>query len=134
MKDEARLLGYLEHILQAMERIQNYTDDIDEATFLQNEMTQDAVIRNLEVIGEASRNIERYYPEFATATPNCRCLPPTRCATPCPMVTSRSKRSPGRPSRMIYPRCRRKQRRSCRQITIQGKTSHVNRLCAGFDA
>ena len=32
----------------------------DEATFLQNEMMQDAVIRNLEVIGEASRNIERY--------------------------------------------------------------------------
>ncbi len=32
-------------------------------------MTQDAVIRNLEVIGEASRNIERYYPEFATTHP-----------------------------------------------------------------
>ena len=28
---------------------------------------QDAVIRNFEVIGEASRNIERHYPEFATS-------------------------------------------------------------------
>jgi uncharacterized protein with HEPN domain len=32
-------------------------------------MAQDAVIRNLEVIGEASRNIERRYPEFAEAHP-----------------------------------------------------------------
>ena len=47
MNEAARLLGYLEHILQAIERIQCYTGDIDEATFLQNEMTQDAVIRNL---------------------------------------------------------------------------------------
>jgi uncharacterized protein with HEPN domain len=31
---------------------------------------QDAVIRNFEVIGEASRNIERYHPAFATAHPN----------------------------------------------------------------
>ena len=69
MNEAARLRGYLEHILQAIERIQCYTDDIDEATFLQNEMTQDAVIRNLEVIGEASRNIERRCPEFATSHP-----------------------------------------------------------------
>ncbi len=67
MKDESRLLDYLEHILQAIERIQRYTGDIDGAAFLQNEMIQDAVIRNFEVIGEASRNIERHYPEFATS-------------------------------------------------------------------
>ncbi len=69
MKDESRLLGYLEHILQAIERIQRYTEDIDEAAFFQNEMAQDAVIRNFEVIGEASRNIERHYPGFATTHP-----------------------------------------------------------------
>lgn len=70
MKEEAdRLLGYLTHILQAIERIQSYTEETDEAAFLQNEMAQDAVIRNLEVIGEASRNIERRYPEFAEAHP-----------------------------------------------------------------
>ena len=68
-KEEARLLGYLAHILQAIERIQNYTEEIDEAAFLQNEMAQDAVIRNLEVIGEASGNIERRYPEFTEAHP-----------------------------------------------------------------
>ena len=30
-------------------------------------MVQDAVIRNLEIIGEASNNIEKFYPEFAAA-------------------------------------------------------------------
>ena len=28
-------------------------------------MVQDAVIRNVEIIGEAARNIARHYPEFA---------------------------------------------------------------------
>lgn len=69
MSEESRLLDYLEHILQAVERIQHYTEDLDDVTFLQEEMTQDAVIRNLEVIGEASRNIARHFPEFAKTHP-----------------------------------------------------------------
>ena len=32
-------------------------------------MTQDAVIRNFEIIGEASHNIEQHYPEFAAEHP-----------------------------------------------------------------
>ena len=31
---------------------------MDEAGFVRSELVQDAVIRNLEIIGEASRNIE----------------------------------------------------------------------------
>ncbi len=69
MKDPARLLSYPEHIVQAIERIERYTENIDEPTFLQSQMTQDAVIRNFEVICEASRNIERRYPDFATSHP-----------------------------------------------------------------
>lgn len=30
---------------------------------------QDAVIRNFEILGEASNNIEKHYPEFAAAHP-----------------------------------------------------------------
>jgi uncharacterized protein with HEPN domain len=37
-----------------------------EETFLQNDMVQDAVIRNLEIIGEASHNIAARYPVFAS--------------------------------------------------------------------
>jgi uncharacterized protein with HEPN domain len=67
---QQRLPDYLGHILEAIERIGRYTDDIDENGFLQDEMAQDAVIRNLEIIGEASHNIERDYPEFAAAHPD----------------------------------------------------------------
>jgi uncharacterized protein with HEPN domain len=37
--------------------------------FLGNAMAQDAVIRNLEIIGEASHNIEQHHPDFAAAHP-----------------------------------------------------------------
>lgn len=32
-------------------------------------MTQDAIIRNFEIIGEASNNIEKHYPQFAIEHP-----------------------------------------------------------------
>jgi uncharacterized protein with HEPN domain len=67
MTDSAqpRLLDYLGHILQAIERIQRYTAELDKAGFECAGQTQDAVIRNFEIIGEASRNIQRRYPDFA---------------------------------------------------------------------
>jgi hypothetical protein len=59
MIDKAvRAVDYLTHILQAIERIERYTADMSEHNFLASELTQDAVIRNFEIIGEASRNIE----------------------------------------------------------------------------
>jgi uncharacterized protein with HEPN domain len=69
-KDELRAPDFLAHILQAIERISTYTDDMDEVGFLENEMVQDAVIRNIEIIGEAARNIEKHHPEFASEHPN----------------------------------------------------------------
>ena len=69
MSDASRLVSYLTHIAQSIERIESYTQDLDEVGFLKNDMVQDAVIRNLEVIGEASRNIEKCYPDFAKSHP-----------------------------------------------------------------
>jgi uncharacterized protein with HEPN domain len=68
-RDPQRLPDYLEHILEAIERIHSYVDDVDEVGFLASNLLQDAVIRNLEVIGEAARNIERVHPDFAAAHP-----------------------------------------------------------------
>jgi len=65
-----RTKDYLDHIQQAIERIQRYTDDIDEVSFLHNELIQDAVIRNVEIIGEASNNILKCDPEFANNHPD----------------------------------------------------------------
>lgn len=66
-RDQQRLSDYLGHILEAIERSDRYTEDMDELAFLENGMAQDAVNRNFEIIGEASHNIEMQYPEFAAA-------------------------------------------------------------------
>lgn len=63
-RNPLRLFDYLGHILQAIDRIHQYTGGMDELSFMANEMAQDAVVRNFEIIGEASRNIERIDPEF----------------------------------------------------------------------
>ena len=68
-RDPLRLGDYLGHILEAISQIQNYCEDLDEVTFLKNRMIQDAVIRNFEIIGEASKNVERVAPEFLAAHP-----------------------------------------------------------------
>lgn len=65
MTKALRVPDYIEHILKAIERIDRYTADMDEAGFLGSELVQDAVIRNIEIIGEASNNIQRVAPEFA---------------------------------------------------------------------
>lgn len=64
-----RLPDYLAHILQAIENIQRYTAGMDDAAFLRNRLVQDAVIRNFEIVGEASRNIELADPDFVKAHP-----------------------------------------------------------------
>ncbi len=49
---------YLEHILEAIEKIENYLKHVDNfEDFLKNDMVSDAVIRELEIIGEAATNI-----------------------------------------------------------------------------
>ena len=68
-RDPQRLQNYLKHILLAIKRIQEYCSDIDELGFLRSQLIQDAVILNFEVIGEASKNIERSFPEYAAAHP-----------------------------------------------------------------
>ncbi len=68
-RDQQRMLDYLCHILEAIDRITAYTGEMDELAFLDNRLVQDAVIRNLEIIGEAANNIEKHHPEFAAAHP-----------------------------------------------------------------
>ena len=59
-----RLDDYLKHIVQAIEKIDSYLEDCDQLAFSSSTLIQDAVIRNFEIIGEASKNIERLYPDF----------------------------------------------------------------------
>ena len=48
---------YIEHIHRCIKKIKAYTAEIDEAEFLQNNLIQDAVIRNFEIIGEATKKL-----------------------------------------------------------------------------
>jgi uncharacterized protein with HEPN domain len=69
MNDDLRVPDYLRHIRDAIERVFRYIEDLDEAAFARNALVQDAVIRNLEIVGEASRNIEQADPGFVARHP-----------------------------------------------------------------
>jgi len=67
MNKALRVPDYLGHILAAIERIKRHTAVVDEIGFLKSELIQDAVIRNIEIIGEAANNIQRVDAAFAAA-------------------------------------------------------------------
>jgi uncharacterized protein with HEPN domain len=48
---------FLSDILEAIRRIQAYTAEMMFETFLRDTKTQDAVVRNLEIIGEATKRL-----------------------------------------------------------------------------
>jgi uncharacterized protein with HEPN domain len=50
-------LAYIDHILKCIKKIRKFVKGVDKKEFARNELLQDAVIRNFEVIGEASKRI-----------------------------------------------------------------------------
>jgi uncharacterized protein with HEPN domain len=48
---------YLQDILESILNIEQYISDITEQEFIQNQEKQDAVIRRLEIIGEAVKKV-----------------------------------------------------------------------------
>jgi uncharacterized protein with HEPN domain len=58
---------YLRHILDAINRIENYIAGLDNDAFMNSSLIQDAVIRQFEIIGEATKNVsallKERYPE-----------------------------------------------------------------------
>lgn len=64
--DPLRIADYLQHILETIDNIRDYTAGMDLAAFMADRKTRDAVVRNLEVIGEACNNIVKHHPGFAT--------------------------------------------------------------------
>jgi len=59
MSVERKWAFRIEHILAAIIKIQRYTDGMTEESFAADERTVDAVIRNFQVIGEATRHVPR---------------------------------------------------------------------------
>ena len=48
---------FIKDIKEAITRISDYTEEMSYDTFLLDPKTQDAVIRNIEIIGEATKNL-----------------------------------------------------------------------------
>ncbi len=54
---------YVEHILECIKKIKHFCNDVDQFGFESNVLLQDAVIRNIEVIGEASKKVSDGFKE-----------------------------------------------------------------------
>ena len=63
MRRDYRL--YLDDILDAVHQIRSYVQGQDEEAFASDRKTQDAVIRNLEIIGEAAGSLPAEIKEIA---------------------------------------------------------------------
>jgi len=55
MKKDPKI--FLHHILESIEKIEEYTKNLSEQEFLRSSQIQDAIIRRIEIIGEAAKNI-----------------------------------------------------------------------------
>lgn len=66
MTKEVRARDFVGHMLDAIARIERYIAlTPNEDAFERNQLIQDAVVKNLAVLGEAAQNIRREAPEFA---------------------------------------------------------------------
>ena len=54
-------LIFLRHILECIEKIDEFTNKISEDNFMKSVQTQDAVMRRLEIIGEATKNLSNHF-------------------------------------------------------------------------
>jgi len=54
---QRELKNYIEDIITAIEKIEKYTAGMSKEDLAGNELVQDAVVRNLEVIGEAVKKV-----------------------------------------------------------------------------
>ena len=59
----------LDDIRTSIEKLQRYTAGLDEGSFLADEKTIDAVVRNLEIIGEAAKQLPAEFKNRHSAIP-----------------------------------------------------------------
>lgn len=59
MKHELQV--YLEDILESITKIKEYTGNLNREEFILNPQLQDAVLRRLEIIGEAAKNLPKEF-------------------------------------------------------------------------
>jgi len=65
---------YVEHIVASIGLIIEYTKGMSIDDFLSDSKTQDAVIRQLEIIGEATKNLSNDFRLKIRVSPGRKCL------------------------------------------------------------
>ena len=74
MKDDTI---YIDHILKSINNILKYTSGLTKKNFSKNSLVQDAVIRNFEIIGEATKKVSNDFQQVNSEIPwniNCNIL------------------------------------------------------------
>lgn len=64
-----RVREYLRHIVEAIDRADGYVAGMEVAAFERDMRTQDAVIRSLQVIGEAANKVRIARPDLQSSAP-----------------------------------------------------------------
>ncbi len=67
MKKEVKI--FIEHILNSIELIEQYTNNISKDDFINSKQKQDSVIRRIEIIGEAAKNIPQEFKDENSVIP-----------------------------------------------------------------
>ena len=62
-------LIFIEHLLDSINKIEKYVQDITVHDFVDNELIQDAVIRNFEIIGEATKHLSESFRKMHSEIP-----------------------------------------------------------------
>jgi len=69
-KEDLTARDFVVHILQAADRILDYTKGMSREEFFADTLKQDAVIRNFEIIGEAANNLREADPGISARHPS----------------------------------------------------------------
>lgn len=62
-------LPFVKDIIDSIEKIETYCEGMTYEAFIEDNKTKDAVVRNLEIIGEAAKNVPKTAREKALAIP-----------------------------------------------------------------
>ncbi len=69
-KEDLTAKDFLQHILEAADRVLSYTAGMGRKEFSGDTMVQDAVIRNVEILGEATNNLLEAAPGIGARYPS----------------------------------------------------------------
>ena len=69
MREEVRDRGRLEHMLKAIENVEEFTENISLEEFLKSKVLFFAVVKNIEIVGEATYMLTKEFKQTHTSVP-----------------------------------------------------------------